>query len=101
LTIIQALALCLTLTGALAEAKQQRSEKAKREFKVQQPCPATGQTKGACPGYIIDHIVPLCAGGEDSPSNMQWQTVEDAKVKNKEEWKQCRELRNTGRQEQP
>ena len=34
-------------------------------------------------GYVIDHIVSLSKGGADSPSNMQWQTKEDAKAKDK------------------
>lgn len=64
-------------------AKQQRSTAAKSEFKRQQPCPATGKPRGACPGYVIDHVVPLKRGGPDRPSNMQWQTKEDAKAKDK------------------
>ena len=35
------------------------------------------------PGYVIDHIIPLKRGGCDTPANMQWQTVEDAKAKDK------------------
>ena len=34
-------------------------------------------------GYVIDHIVPLSNGGADNPSNMQWQTKEEAKAKDK------------------
>ena len=35
------------------------------------------------PGYVVDHIIPLKKGGCDCPSNMQWQTVKDAKAKDK------------------
>ena len=35
------------------------------------------------PGYVVDHIVPLKKGGCDCPSNMQWQTIKDAKAKDK------------------
>jgi hypothetical protein len=29
----------------------------------------------------VDHIVPLECGGADVPSNLQWQTVQEAKIK--------------------
>ncbi len=48
-----------------------------------QPCPATGRTRGACPGFVVDHIVPLKRGGADAPWNMQWQTVRAAKAKDR------------------
>jgi hypothetical protein len=41
------------------------------------------------PGWIIDHIVALACGGADKPSNMQWQTVAEAKAKDKTERKGC------------
>jgi hypothetical protein len=44
-----------------------------------QPCPSTGKPFGAC----LDHIMPLKRGGADAPSNMQWQTVEESKEKDK------------------
>ena len=66
-----------------------RSQTARNRFKRIHPCPATGQPKGACPGWVIDHIKPLACGGEDDPSNMQWQTVEDAKAKDRWERKGC------------
>jgi hypothetical protein len=65
------------------DAKTERSEKQRAAFQRENPCPSTGKTKGACPGYIVDHIVPLKRGGTDTPCNMQWQTKEDAKEKDK------------------
>ena len=36
-------------------------------------------------GYVVAHIRPLKCSGADSTSNMQWQTIEEAKQKDK--WK--------------
>ena len=58
-------------------------------FKRNNPCPANGATAGPCPGHVIDHIVPLCACGPDKPDNMQWQTIAEAKAKDKIEIRQC------------
>ena len=66
-----------------------RRASAKRAFRRAHPCPATGQVKGACPGYIIDHVKPLACGGADAPSNMQWQTVAEGKAKDAVERKNC------------
>ena len=38
---------------------------------------------GSCPGYVVDHIVPLKRGGADAPGNMQWQTTGAAKEKDR------------------
>ena len=43
--------------------------------------PVDGLPSGPCPGYWKDHIVPLACGGPDIPSNMQWQTIADARAK--------------------
>jgi hypothetical protein len=62
-----------------------RSEHAKRAFERQHPCPSTGRSPGRCPGYVIDHVRALKRGGPDDPSNMQWQTTEAAKAKDRTE----------------
>jgi 5-methylcytosine-specific restriction endonuclease McrA len=54
-------------------------------FQHQHPCPSTGQKSGGCPGYVVDHVVPLKRGGADAPSNMQWQTVQAGKEKDRVE----------------
>lgn len=54
-----------------------RSESAKYDFMR-----TTGYPHGR-PGYLVDHIVPLKRGGCDCPSNMQWQTIQEAKAKDK------------------
>lgn len=62
-----------------------RSSSAKLSFKKQHPCPATGKSSGACPGYVIDHVTALKRGGADQPVNMQWQSKQAAKEKDKTE----------------
>jgi hypothetical protein len=34
---------------------------------------------------VVDHVVPLKRGGADVPSNMQWQTTEEPKTKDRVE----------------
>lgn len=70
-----------------------RSQSAKRAFARQSPCPSTGLPKPHCPGFVIDHVIPLCAGGADSPLNMQWQGLAASKKKDRLEDAQCRQLR--------
>lgn len=62
-----------------------RSHRSIYAFKKDHPCPSTGKSTGACPGYVIDHIQPLKRGGADQPYNMQWQTTAAAKAKDKTE----------------
>lgn len=69
--------------------KVKRSKAAKDAFERRSPCPSTGKTSGPCPGYIVDHVKALECGGADAPSNMQWQTVSEAKAKDKTE-RNCR-----------
>lgn len=81
--MINLLLTVLLLFSLQAQAGQHRSYQAKAEFKRTHLCPSTNQPRGACPGYIVDHIIAIKRGGADSPSNMQWQTVEDAKAKDR------------------
>lgn len=76
--------------------KAQRSAKAKREFQASNPCPRNGATRGRCPGHDIDHIKPLCAGGADTPANMQWLTLEKHREKTRLDLFECRTLRRRG-----
>lgn len=81
--------LCIALCFS-AESRPVRSHQARAEFQAANPCPSTGKTRGSCPGWIVDHVEPICAGGADRPENMAWQTVADAKVKDRAERAQCR-----------
>ncbi|PYT16042.1 MAG: HNH endonuclease [Acidobacteria bacterium] len=60
-----------------------RSATARAQFLRQ-----TGYPHGR-PGFVVDHIVPLECGGADSPGNMQWQTIAEAKAKDRTE-RNCR-----------
>lgn len=80
-------------TSAYPSDRPHRSQSAKREFAQTHPCPSTGQRKPSCPGYVLDHVVPLCAGGEDAPFNLQWQEYQQSLVKDKEERRLCARLR--------
>lgn len=70
-----------------------RSASVIKTFKKQHPCPATGKPSGPCPGYVVDHIHPLCHCGDDAVYNLQWQTVKAAKEKDRLERDMCDELR--------
>ena len=78
--------LLLVLLTAGATPVLARSPAAVSEFRRGHPCPATGTTRGACPGWVVDHLIPLSVYGADRPDNMQWQTVADAKRKDKLEY---------------
>jgi hypothetical protein len=54
-----------------------RSSAARHEFMKQ-----TGYPNGR-PGYLFDHLIPLKKGGCDCPENMQWQTKEEGKEKDR------------------
>jgi hypothetical protein len=70
--------------------KHYRSPEVTREFQREHPCPSTGKQTGACPGYVKDHVVALCAGGPDVVSNLQWQTTAESKAKDQWECKGAR-----------
>src|SRR5436190_7872203 len=70
-------------TSRTAKGKIKRSAAAKHRFEVQ-----TGYPKGR-PGYVIDHIVPLACGGADAAPNMQWQTIAEARAKDRIERRAC------------
>lgn len=78
--------------GTVTEAgdSRTRDRNARASFQRANPCPSTGMRRGPCPGYVVDHIATLCAGGADSPENMQWQTTTEAKIKDRAERAICR-----------
>jgi 5-methylcytosine-specific restriction endonuclease McrA len=66
------------------DGKIKRDPAKRRAFMKSNPCPVTGQTTGACPGWEVHHVVPLYQGGTDEPSNMQWLTDEEHKERHRD-----------------
>lgn len=86
--VIFIVAICALSTTA--NARIPRSQTARHEFVRQQACPATGVHRLPCPGWQIDHVMPLKCKGPDTPANMQWLTVDDHKAKTRREAGWCR-----------
>jgi hypothetical protein len=76
------------LFAAQADAST-RSRTARAAFVKANPCPSTGKP-GPCPGWQVDHVRSLCAGGADHASNMQWLRVTDHKAKTPKDTGRCR-----------
>lgn len=91
------LALALLLPG-LAEAKIPRDRAQVRAFRAENPCPATGLIRGACPNFHVDHVIPLCSGGPDAPENMQWISKEDHRWKTFIDVRECRKAKQRSEQ---
>lgn len=84
------MALALAATTLLASVQAgERSRSARAEFARANPCPLTNKRAGACPGYVVDHVLPLACGGVDHPDNMQWQTKANGSAKDRIERKGC------------
>ncbi len=83
------LALCLSLPAMAG----QRSAAEIRAFKAENPCPSTGLRYGSCPGWQIDHVESLCAGGADRRENFQWLTIQEHRWKTRTDVRVCRQLR--------
>lgn len=90
------LLLCLPLISQACEPPRDANGRIKRsrtviaDFQRANPCPSTGARRGACRGWVVDHVVPLCACGLDRADNLAWQTVADAKKKDRWERKVCK-----------
>lgn len=82
------LLLCAALLSSAAAAPRSTAVRAK--FRKANPCPATGSTSGACPGWQIDHRQALVCGGPDAVENLQWLQIEQHREKTRAEVKLCR-----------
>jgi hypothetical protein len=78
------------LCPSVHAAERQRPSNAEIYFRLANPCPSTGETGGACPGYVIDRVIPVVCGGAENTDNMQWQTLAEAREKDRWERIGCR-----------
>ena len=69
---------------------QRRDPVVRAEFQRQNPCPSTGKTSGACPGWQRDHRIPLRFYGPDAIWNIQWLTLDQHREKTRLDVKVCR-----------
>jgi len=76
-------ALVYLALSSVAAATEHRSREVMRDFQREHPCPSTGKTSGARPGYRKDHTKPLACDGPDAVWNLQWQTVRAAAIKDR------------------
>lgn len=80
--MIAILKLMILLFSISAQAEC-RSSRPVHEFNKQH-----GYPQGRS-GYIVDHVCPLACNGIDAPINMQYQTIEEGKRKDK--WERTKE----------
>ena len=83
LTFLIAITPCTPGRGGTGHQIRSRNERT--AFQRSHPCPSTGNTRGACPGYVVDHRIPLVCCGPNNTANLQWQTTKDAKTKDRTE----------------
>ena len=76
------------------ERRTLRTLTPRAEFVQLNPCPANGRAVAACPGYIIEHAIPLCAGGRDTADNLVWRRASDARRREAVEQRYCGCVRN-------
>jgi len=79
----------LALALASPTAARARDPEQRALFVQKHPCPTNGKTGGVCSGYVVNHVVPLCSGGMDRPSNMRWQPVAETQPGVREKHKLC------------
>lgn len=92
LMFLAALATVALSSATAASTDSIRKESTVRAFRKANACPATGKIQATCPGYVIDHMIPLCAGGPDAVTNMAWQTTAASYTKDVLERSICKRL---------
>ena len=63
-----------------ADGTIKRSTTVINAYKRIWPCPSTHLTTGSCPGWALNHAVPLSCGGKDEVSNLLWMRDDAKKI---------------------
>ena len=79
----------LQTSRSIDEEAQADAARLRELFIKKYACPVNGKHTAACPGWVVNYVKPLCAGGADTIKNLQWQTVATAKRKEREAQKLC------------
>ena len=79
----------LLQTSRPIDEEPQADSRARELFVKKYACPVNGKHTEACPGWVVNYVKPLCAGGVDRLGNLQWQTLATAKRKEREAQKLC------------
>lgn len=66
------------------QGKAKRTDRMKRDYKARFPCPTTGKLQKSCPGWEIDHLIPLCCGGADVWTNARWLEADLHRLRHKD-----------------
>lgn len=82
--------LVIVLLSLLSAQPVHRSRPLLESFKV-----VSGYPNGRL-GYVIDHVIPLCAGGVDALTNLQWQEKQASYRKDVYERALCAALKKQG-----
>ncbi len=89
-TFLLVASLAAGLSAQKQPAEAARSAAVRKEFMKKSGHP-NGWT-----GHVVDHIVPLCAGGPDAVENMQWQRADVALQKDRYEKALCQAMKKQG-----
>lgn len=86
--LVLAALLALALSAPTLAIPRDPSQRA--AFRKANPCPSTGNIRGRCPGWQIDHVKALMNGGTDTPDNMRWLAHHEHRKKTLADFAECR-----------
>lgn len=80
---------CIVIPAVAAPTTQQVSATTRTLFEKLTPCPGKKIGEDICTGYIMVYVDPLCNGGKDSPTNVNWLPMLDLKNKQRHDQTIC------------